>query len=617
MKNLKKILAMLCFASFLTLNPSNIYADIFNDVDINTVGYESIKKMSSLGLMVGDLQGNFKPNSYVSKFDAMKVLAKLAPNQDINISESKYNNIVLEYDKKYTRWDSSSNQSMVLLLENSVLKEEDLKDFVILDKDSKEQIRALSKEEICLYLTRIEQKEDEVNSLTFNEKFNDENNINKDKVNSCYYMNSLGIVTANDNNFYPKNAIAKGDFAVIIDKFLQYTNINIQSNTLKPLNIENNIQTRIVTISNVFIDNHSIQTKIGNESKVYNLSKDAKVYIDEISSPLSSLKPDINAEITIQDGLVTKIDAKTNLKIQDIQNDKDIKRYGIIKNISDNSIGLSYKELDEDSFNLKEKIDVIPLSANCKITKNGITTNTIEENSIATVVLDNKMATQIILEDDNAIFIGNIIDKTNEKITIKTTDGKILELAFMENANITRNDIKASIKDLKIGDTVNITTKKDKILSLKAKGTISKKQGTVKSINISKKYSIIEIEDNNKSINSYYINNLTTDVYSLKVLDTVDLYLDSYEVYAVDILERKHNKSFSGEVLEINKDYIIVSNNNLAQNKVFIDKDTIFFDYESLKNVSYDSLKKGDNVYVVFKDNTQNIASNINIVFKK
>ncbi len=617
MKNLKKILAMLCFASFLTLNPSNIYADIFNDVDINTVGYESIKKMSSLGLMVGDLQGNFKPNSYVSKFDAMKVLAKLVPNQDINISESKYNSIVLEYDKKYTRWDSSSNQSMVILLENSVLKEEDLKDFVILDKDNKEQIRALSKEEICLYLTRIEQKEDEVNSLTFNEKFNDENNINKDKVNSCYYMNSLGIVTANDNNFYPKNAIAKGDFAVIIDKFLQYTNISIQSNTLKTLNIENNIQTRIVTISNVFIDNHSIQTKIGNESKIYNLSKDAKVYIDEISSPLSSLKPDINAEITIQDGLVTKIDAKTNLKIQDIQNDKDIKRYGIIKNISDNSIGLSYKELDEDSFTLKEKIDIIPLSENYKITKNGITTNTIEENSIATVVLDNKMATQIILEDDNAIFIGNIIDKTNEKITIKTTDSKILELAFMENANVTRNDIKASIKDLKIGDTVNITTKKDKILSLKAKGTISKKQGTVKSINISEKSSIIEIEDNNKSINSYYINNLTTDVYSIKVLDTVDLYLDSYEVYAVDILERKHNKSFSGEVLEINKDYITVSNNNLAQNKVFIDKDTIFFDYESLKNVSYDSLKKGDNVYVVFKDNTENIASNINIVFKK
>lgn len=617
MKNLKKILAMLCFASFLTLNPSNIYADIFNDVDINTVGYESIKKMSSLGLMVGDLQGNFKPNNYVSKFDAMKVLAKLAPNQDINISESKYNSIVLEYDKKYTRWDSSSNQSMVLLLENSVLKEEDLKDFVILDKDNKEQIRALSKEEICLYLTRIEQKEDQVNSLTFNEKFNDENNISKDKLNSCYYMNSLGIVTANDNNFYPKNAVAKGDFAVIIDKFLQYTNISIQSNTLKTLNIENNIQTRIVTISNVFIDNHSIQTKIGNESKIYNLSKDAKVYIDEISSPLSSLKPDINAEITIQDGLVTKIDAKTNLKIQDIQNDKDIKRYGIIKNISDNSIGLSYKELDEDSFTLKEKIDIIPLSENCKITKNGITTNTIEENSIATVVLDNKMATQIILEDDNAIFIGNIIDKTNEKVTIKTTDSKILELAFMENANVTRNDIEASIKDLKIGDTVNITTKKDKILSLKAKGTISKKQGTVKSINISEKSSIIEIEDNNKSINSYYINNLTTDVYSIKVLDTVDLYLDSYEVYAVDILERKYNKSFSGEVLETNKDYITVSNNNLAQNKVFIDKDTIFFDYESLKNVSYDSLKKGDNVYVVFKDNTENIASNINIVFKK
>lgn len=616
MKKLKKILAMLCFTSFLTLNAKNIYANIFNDVNTNITGYSSIEKMASLGLMVGDLQGNFKPDSYVSKFEGIKVLAKLVPNQNINTFESKFNNIVLEYDKKYTRWDSSSNTSMIILLENNVLKEEDLKDFVILDKDNKEQIRALSKEEISLYLTRIEQKEDEIKNLTFNKKFNDEIKINKDRVNACYYMDSLNIVVANENNFYPKNAVNKTEFAVILDKFLKHTNINIQSRTID-LNLENNIQTRLVTISNVFIDNNSIQTKIGNESKIYNLSKNSKIYVDEVSSSLSNLKPNINAEITIQDNLITNIDARTNLKIQDIQNDKDIKRYGIIKNKSDNSIGLSYKEIDDNTFSLKEKIDIIPLSENCKIIKNGITTNIIEENSVATVVLENKMAIQIILEDDNAIFIGNIIDKTSEKITIKTTDDRILELAFIENANITRNDKKASIKDLKIGDTVNITTKKDKILSLKAKGTISKKQGTVKSININKKSSIIQIEDNNKNINSYYVNNSTTDVYSLKILDKVELYLDSYEVYAIDIIERKYNKSFSGKILETNKDFIIVSNKDFTQNKVFIDKDTIFFDYESLKNVSYDSLKKGNNVYVVFKDNTKNIASNINIVSKK
>ena len=620
MNNLKKILAILGTTTFLLLNYVNVYANIFNDVDPSNIAYPSIEKISKLGIIVGDLQGNFNPDNYVSKFDAIKILSKLIKNNNnINISESKYNNIVLEYDKKYSRWDSSANSSLVIMLENGILNENELNNFIVIDKNNKEQIRALSNEEISLFLVKIDGKEDIVNNMSFQKTFKDENDISPDKVKACYYMDSINIVPSKDDTFLPKNAVTRANLAIILDKFLQYTNIdlNVQTNNFEYLDY-NNIQTRFVTIEKIFDKNFSIQVKIGNETKIYPVEENAFIYIDGISSDLANVKPNSN-EITIKDNIINKIDIKSNLKINNIEDNNSEKIYGIIKNISDDSIGISYKEVDDNGFYSKEKIDIIPLSSDYKITKNGIIVSDLKENNLATVILENKKAKQIILEDDNTIFIGKIIEKSKDKITIKTTDDKIFEIGFLENAKIIRNDKECSIKDLKIGDTVNVNIKNDKISKIDSNGSKTKIQGIVKSIKINNTSSIIEIEDNKNNSHTYYANNFTTDIYSIRILDSVSLYLDSSEIYAIDILSRKYNKNFSGEIIDINDDFITIFTQDVTgkyTTSVFINKDTIFFDYEKLEPISTKDLKKGYKVYVVLNDNINNIASNINIVSK-
>ncbi|MFR4987223.1 MAG: S-layer homology domain-containing protein [Lachnospirales bacterium] len=621
MNNLKKILGIFIMTTFLLLNYVNVYANIFNDVDQSSIAYPSIEKISKLGIIVGDLQGNFNPDNYVSKFDAIKILSKLIKNNNnININESKYNNIVLEYDKKYSRWDSSANTSLVIMLENGILNEDELNNFIVIDKNNKEQIRALSNEELSLFLVRIDNKEDIVNSMSFKKIFKDENDISPDKIKACYYMDSINIVPSKDDTFLPKNAVTRANLAIILDKFLQYTNIdlNVQTNNFEYLDY-NNIQTRFVTIEKIFDKNFSIQVKIGNETKIYPVEENAFIYIDGISSDLANVKPNSNAEITIKDNIINKIDIKSNLKINNIEDNNSEKIYGIIKNISDDSIGISYKEVDDNGFYSKEKIDIIPLSSDYKITKNGIIVSDLKENNLATVILENKKAKQIILEDDNTIFIGKIIEKSKDKITIKTTDDKIFEIGFLENAKIIRNDKECSIKDLKIGDTVNVNIKNDKISKIDSNGSKTKIQGIVKSIKINNTSSIIEIEDNKNNSHTYYANNFTTDIYSIRILDSVSLYLDSSEIYAIDILSRKYNKNFSGEIIDINDDFITIFTQDVTgkyTTSVFINKDTIFFDYEKLEPISTKDLKKGYKVYVVLNDNINNIASNINIVSK-
>ena len=621
MNNLKKILGIFIMTTFLLLNYVNVYANIFNDVDQSSIAYPSIEKISKLSIIVGDLQGNFNPDNYVSKFDAIKILSKLIKNNNnININESKYNNIVLEYDKKYSRWDSSANTSLVIMLENGILNEDELNNFIVIDKNNKEKIRALSNEELSLFLVRIDNKEDIVNSMSFKKIFKDENNISPDKIKACYYMDSINIVLSKDDTFLPKNAVTRANLAIILDKFLQYTNIdlNVQTNNFEYLDY-NNIQTRFVTIEKIFDKNFSIQVKIGNETKIYPVEENAFIYIDGISSDLANVKPNSNAEITIKDNIINKIDIKSNLKINNIEDNNSEKIYGIIKNISDDSIGISYKEVDDNGFYSKEKIDIIPLSSDYKITKNGIIVSDLKENNLATVILENKKAKQIILEDDNTIFIGKIIEKSKDKITIKTTDDKIFEIGFLENAKIIRNDKECSIKDLKIGDTVNVNIKNDKISKIDSNGSKTKIQGIVKSIKINNTSSIIEIEDNKNNSHTYYANNFTTDIYSIRILDSVSLYLDSSEIYAIDILSRKYNKNFSGEIIDINDDFITIFTQDVTgkyTTSVFINKDTIFFDYEKLEPISTKDLKKGYKVYVVLNDNINNIASNINIVPK-
>lgn len=621
MNNLKKILGIFIMTTFLLLNYVSIYANIFNDVDQSSIAYPSIEKISKLGIIVGDLQGNFNPDNYVSKFDAIKILSKfIKNNNNININESKYNSIVLEYDKKYSRWDSSANTSLVIMLENGILNEDELNNFIVIDKNNKEQIRALSNEELSLFLVRIDNKEDIVNNMSFKKIFKDENDISPDKVKACYYMDSINIVPSKDDTFLPKNAITRSNLAIILDKFLQYTNIdlNVQTNNFEYLDY-NNIQTRFVTIEKIFDKNFSIQVKIGNETKIYPVEENAFIYIDGISSDLANVKPNSNAEITIKDNIINKIDIKSNLKINNIEDNNSEKIYGIIKNISDDSIGISYKEVDDNGFYSKEKIDIIPLSSDYKITKNGIIINDLKENNLATVILENKKAKQIILEDDNAIFIGKIIEKSKDKITIKTTDDKIFEIGFLENAKIIRNGKECSIKDLKIGDTVNFNIKNDKISKIDSNGNKTKIQGIVKSIKINNTSSIIEIEDYKNNSYTYYANNFTTDIYSIRILDSVSLYLDSSEIYAIDILSRKYNKNFSGEIIDINDDFITIFTQDVTgkyTTSVFINKDTIFFDYEKLEPISNKDLKKGYKVYVVLNDNINNIASNINIVSK-
>ncbi|MDE6357959.1 MAG: S-layer homology domain-containing protein, partial [Eubacteriales bacterium] len=323
MKHLKKVLTAFVLSSrLISFNCVNAYATEFNDVKKEHWAYDYIQNMSDLGLLVGDLSGNFNPDSYISKFDTLKIIATLcgynfntkdlAEKEYYKSLNEKYKENIATYEKKYSKWNSSVSYEMSYLLEKGILNLSELDQFIVLNNE-KEQLRALSREEIALYLVRIMGLEEEVNKITFTPSLKDHLDIAPDKINSVYYLQSLNIIAKDGENFYPKKAVTKAELSQIITNFLNYTKININVDNYQSSFSGNNIQTKFVTIEKIYPSDNIIQTKIGYITKTYKLAENSNIKINGKKASLNMISEGSYAEITFNNYLITDINVNTNV----------------------------------------------------------------------------------------------------------------------------------------------------------------------------------------------------------------------------------------------------------------------------------------------------------------
>lgn len=553
----KKVLTVLTIIITLILSTLvNTYAVTFNDVSKEHWAYNYIQNMSDLGILVGDLSGNFNPDANISKFDALKIIATLAgyeynPKSDIHKNyyktlNEKYKDVISFYENKYSKWNFSVSYEIAYLLEKDILKLNELDQFIVL-QNGKEQLRALTNEEIALYLVRIMGLEEEVNKMEFNYTLEDSINISPDKINSVYYLKSLNIFNLSSEKFYPKNAITKAKLSELITNFLNYTGIKINLNNNEGQFSGNNIYTKFVLIEKIYFLENIIQIKTEYGTKFYKLKDNLNVVIDGEKALLNDISEKTYAEVTFNDSLISDITINTNIKnypnyevdLKEILQCKTIN--GIIKNINKDSIAISYKPTNTDGFLDKERIEIIPLAKNCKVIKgvNFLSIENLSLGQLVTINLYNNTATEIYLEEPNSIYIGEFIerDNSNKYIIIKTPDNKVLKLELDEDKI---ENIDSLLKSLSIGDILTITTTNSKVSKISVASEKIKKQGIIKSIKIYDGYAIINIqnEDFIDDFNNYYVDTNKIDIYSIRVLDTVFLEINSKEIYSLDLIKR-------------------------------------------------------------------------------
>ncbi len=456
-------IAAVCL-TFMLAAPSVVSAANFNDVSSTYWAYDAINSITSQGLMVGDLSGNFNPDNFIDKFDTAKILSKVlgynynsASNQDKAYYDKIYSerkSFIDQYAKAFKRWNPAADKEIAFLLEKGVLKNEDLNQFVIKNTDGKEQIRALSREEFAVFLVRIMGKSNEAAQYKITEKFSDDSLINSAKRQSIYYLKSLGIVSGNtDGKFRPNGAVTRADFCVLLNNTLKHMGKTVSADSTLNTDMSsssnvvvNNIETVSGSLDKYFPSLNVIQINIGSTQKLYKVTSSAEIKIDGFNGSLSDLKEGMNITALLNNSEVVQLSAESAGS-------------SVIPNTENFSDG---DQSDQDNQNNQIPNDQVNQS----------------EQSNQGVQNDSSVITASISDDDLTMIVGSVEAVNGNNITFSyrmvnsrdevNTQSKTYTLA--DNAKITRNSVSVSVDEISVDDIATAKILGSKIYSLELEG---------------------------------------------------------------------------------------------------------------------------------------------------
>ena len=226
---IKKLLYILLTVLFPLFSPAAIRAALlYNDVPADHPAYGPIARIAQKGILVGDTSGNYRPDDYIDKFDAAKILANLAGYKLIEFTEAEKlyyerayeanKELISQYGKRFKKWNAAADREIAFLIEKDILTPEDLNQFVVL-RDGEEAVRALSNEEAMVYLVKLMGKKSEALSAANLFAYADDIKITAAYKPYVYYMKNAGLTEdSDDNDFNPKQAVTRADMAVLLDK---------------------------------------------------------------------------------------------------------------------------------------------------------------------------------------------------------------------------------------------------------------------------------------------------------------------------------------------------------------------------------------------------------------
>jgi len=254
---MRKCLALIILILTMTTNVAYAY----NDIKSNHWAYSSIKKYADSGVIVGDSSGNYYPNKVLDRFEATRILAKIAGYKDpllnLNITAEekveienaykKYEKIIKLYENEFDMWKPIYNKEIAYMLNKGIIKTKDMPRYVIKTSSGQEKIRNITKEEVAVYLVRMVGKEEEALAKEYTSAFNDDASISDLSKPYIYYLVDKGVLKGNTKNqFSPSQSISKVIMAVMLDKGMNSSykkeEVVITVNTGKIVQFEGTLQ---------------------------------------------------------------------------------------------------------------------------------------------------------------------------------------------------------------------------------------------------------------------------------------------------------------------------------------------------------------------------------------
>ena len=226
---ISKKIVPLALATLTTLNTFTFaVASDFSDLTSDHWAYEAITNITERRIMNVNVQNAFRPNSPIDKFETSRILALAAGFEEASegfISSAVYNNraFISAVENRFERWNSTVNREVSFLLELEVLTPTDINNFIVTSNNT-EELRALSRQEASVFLTRAANLRSQIGSVP-SQPFSDNNNIALAARPYVDFLRTHNIITGDGyGNFVPNAAVSRAAMALML-----YRTLSLQS----------------------------------------------------------------------------------------------------------------------------------------------------------------------------------------------------------------------------------------------------------------------------------------------------------------------------------------------------------------------------------------------------
>jgi len=626
----------LCAANFRDIGPNQAWARA------------AIDAVSGAGIMAGDLQGNFNPANPVSKFDTVRILARMSGfNPDtLNTQEAAYHNAVFEARRgtieavsgRFDSWNSAADREIAFLLYSGVLIPSDLENFVIIH-DGQERLRALSREEAAVFMVRFMGRTQEALRTIGVPTFGDDHLIAPGARPHVYFLRHLNIMIGDGSgNVNPRGVATRAAMAIMVYDVLN----EMQSPVLghAPQAAAPAIETISGTIANTYPSFRSIltiSTNAAHNNRIFPIASTAIITINGLNASFGDLSRDMSFTATVTGGEIVAINVQTTAAQQPQPTptptptptpeqtqpgytqtqpvtppaERQILDGTVARiNATANTIGIETRMLNPRG-EIITNVQDYSIATGATITRSGVTVNlaSIVVGDLVVATTYGREARSLELEERIRQISGTLVEKNFAAsslfplLVVQDEDGRNHSFESTVDTAIYRAGTgNIPPRSLRIGDIINITAEFGRVTQASARGTTSFADVYIRDIFISyREQSHIVVSDQlyGTPDRRHLIIDSAIDVYSLTVGSHVRIWLDSQEVSDFEVIAGVAVGSFAGHVTDVSATQISVRDANFNTRTFSHDGGTVFFNSVTGLRVHVGELFPGMRVQVV------------------
>ncbi|KNF09751.1 S-layer domain-containing protein [Gottschalkia purinilytica] len=596
MKLKNKKVASIALATLITITTQGAYASAFKDVSNDYWARQFIDSMNKEGIIAGYDDGTFRPLEDVSKVQAIVLSTRLfkATNSEIQQARQTYKGVL--DSSKVPEWYKGG---VAIALSKGIINQDMVKTLY----DSKNKEVPATKEEICVYLTKVMGLEEEANKkVNLNLPFKDKHLISPQAAPYVEVMLDKGVIDKQGDgsgNFSPKSTMNRAMTAKVISVAFDY---------LKNNDVDKETTTVKGTITSILRFDSESYVTIENDRGIkvsYKADGRTIINLDNKNAGISDLVEGLN--VTAK---VTKDLRAVSISAESINENYE----GTVSKVTSaypGALTIEYKKdgkTDKKTFVMDNDISVTLDNKKANLWD-------IKEGDNAKIKVKNSKIIEIKAESKIRNIEGTIKEiKYNPEpvLVIEDKYKDVYEYSIDSKAKIYRDKKSSGVTDLRRGDKVDVEVEYNVIVDIYASTVKSKDEGVIKGISISANKAEITILNKDKKTVTYYIpkqstiyvDNERSSIYNLKLEYYINLEIEGEEVTRIDAKSIDRKDSYNGVVSYINKNADIIGITVSSQDDekqsitIMIDNRTKILDTDG-REKGISSLSKGDKVFVL------------------